>query len=539
MRQNYRERCLTHCYYKLSLSNSYFVRRRLSLLQFAILVGPVKTMFAISSRSHTFRWFMLKALLRATVYFELMSKVHSQIIARYVQEGMSKYLKTNQHEDLLDIVRMIEHFELWDNYFQDICVLLQNDLKQSPEGCWEVAMKVFNELALWGNYLIGEKILLTVRESIDFKNPGTLWYEKGLYFSAIGHQAQLHWLIQCLVYFNSAHLAALGSEYSKPASEILAKKWVDLAHQEYLMVNPIKRREMFGYLDLETFPTGKGYGIIRRNLGKAQLELNLTNNRKFLSLTDNEISEAEAILASFGFRSSEFCQIVGLHVRIGSDLLREGRNSSIAKYESLLKNVSRRGDWVISIGDQSQGVVFREFENKGLNFINFAISNTRERELVHLYVWAKSRFMVGNLSGGTMPAMGFGVPILWVDIYPLRHFRPPNENDIIIPKRLINEIEGKNICFDEIFSEAGHFYDSENILLLHSRGLQLVATDEIDILSGVEEMYFQLGRGESLSPDTEVEKRVNQLYASVNLTYGARWSQAFISRHSDFFTGSN
>jgi putative glycosyltransferase (TIGR04372 family) len=411
-----------------------------------------------------------------------------------------------------------------------------NNTKDSPEISWDVAMKVFNELALWGNYVVGENILLTIRSGIESSHPNKIWSERGLYFSAIGHQSQLHWLIECLSYSKSVHLAELVDGYLTPASKILAGKWVRVAHDSGITVNQIESDKKLSYLDLETFPTGNGFELIRRRIGEAHHQLKLTNRNTFLALTENEVSQAEAILSRFGFQPSDSCRLVGLHVRTGSDFLREGRNSTIGKYKGLVRKITDHGDWVIAIGDQSQGEIFRDFENNGMNFINFAVRDSHERELVHLYVWAKSRFMVGNLSGGTMPATAFNTPILWIDFYPLRHFRPPNEFDLVVPKRIVDTNEKKNITFDQLFSEFGNYYDSENILLLHSRGFQLVETDETDILSGVEEMYCRTAGDESLVSDVYIDNYINELYKSVNLAYGASWSKAFISRHSTFFS---
>jgi hypothetical protein len=131
--------------------------------------------------------------------------------------------------------------------------------------------------------------------------------------------------------------------------------------------------------------------------------------------------------------------------------------------------------------------------------------------------------------------MAFNTPILWVDIYPLRHFRPPNNLDMMIPKRVIQKFDGLIVTFDEIFGESGNFYDSENILLLHSRGLELIDTDVFDILSAVEEMYLKVENGEDSKVNIKIDNYINTLYKSVDLSHGACWSRAFMSRHSNFF----
>lgn len=531
----YRNRCLQHCIYKLSLSNSFFVRKRLSFWQVIFLTGPVKTIFKVTSKNQFMMLYMVRAFLAANVYMELIHKVSPKLAVRLLQIQLTKYSNSKHENDLLDAIRLVEQFRLWNYYFEDIERILLAKLEISPVLSWDIAIKAFNELALWGNYAIGERILLDVRRGIKQEYPENRWDEKGLYFSAIGHQAQLHWLLECLVHFESLHLATIGNQYLKPSSKILAKKWMEVASAANLAINQNSGDNLHSYLDLETFPTRNDFQIIRRNIGKARYELSLANNSTFLNLTESEIREAEAILSRFGFKPSNTCRVVGLHVRTGSDFLRQGRNSKIEKYKSLVRKVSDHGDWVVAIGDQSQGASFRNFENNNLNFINFAVKDSHERELVHLYVWAKSKFMVGNLSGGTMPAMGFNTPILWIDIYPLRHFRPPNKLDMLIPKRVTKEFGRTIVTFDEIFDESGHFYDSENLLLLHSRGLELIETDVFDILSGVEEMYHRIESTEDLKVNIKIDDYINKLYKSVDLGYGAGWSQAFISRHSNFF----
>jgi putative glycosyltransferase (TIGR04372 family) len=131
--------------------------------------------------------------------------------------------------------------------------------------------------------------------------------------------------------------------------------------------------------------------------------------------------------------------------------------------------------------------------DSGINFVDLTTLKLKqyEYESVNLFIWANSKLFLGNLSGGTFPPMLFGVPILWFDIFPYRHFVPPGINDKVLPKKLFSIEEGRMLSLNELFSPKYANLQTESPVSLSRKGFKLIDTTESEILDCLNEIYAE------------------------------------------------
>jgi putative glycosyltransferase (TIGR04372 family) len=431
--------------------------------------------------------------------------------------------------DWLRLIRVLEYFNLWDDHYQTLEKMIKITTAKDSKRGWKIAYTVFQELAIFGNYEIGESLLLTIKNMIFYSNDSKVWSDDGIYFSAVGHQSIFGWLVESHLLQNNLPSARFKTGKYKVGNALLGEKWIDKTKSFGWKFTEFKNQDdLLAFEDLECLPSTTGAKIIRREVGSIHNRLLRQSDDPLLELTDSECSKALSLLHGYGLPKKGNIKIVGLHVRSGIDIFGVGRNSSISKYQSVIEKIAEYGDWTIAIGSEEQG---RKFERMKLpNFINLALKQNQDRDLLHLYIWAKSHFFIGNLSGGTFPPTIFKTPILWIDLYPLRHFRPPSTHDLIIPKIVIqNNSSAHAVSYTKVLSADEHFYNSENPFILRSRSLSLQEADKSDIAMGIEEMYRNCLL-KSSPVITSTQYKLENLYKGLNLPIGASWSPTFLEK---------
>jgi putative glycosyltransferase (TIGR04372 family) len=232
---------------------------------------------------------------------------------------------------------------------------------------------------------------------------------------------------------------------------------------------------------------------------------------------------------------------VGLHLRSGGDITRAGRNASFKNYVSSIEMIQERGGWVIGLGqDYAENYPTLRLKNF-INSAGFGLS-TLDLEVLNIFVWANSKFFIGSLSGGTnVPGM-FGTPILWADIHPLAHFRPPASRDRILPRRVLHLETRKYLSFSEMVSESHQYCQSENPIKLIQNGYSLVHNDPKEICDAALEMINLYSERET---NRQHQQKFNELfvtaektYSRINLSPGAEFCKSFVLTNLDFLDAS-
>jgi putative glycosyltransferase (TIGR04372 family) len=528
---SYHFKFLVRISYCLTLFDLIAYKKRITFSQFMyiFLINISPKIPSILTNQQRVKF--LHAALASTTNLEHIKffKINEDTINDFILSKFTEEPVTILDYEWLRLIRILEFFNLWGEHYHTLESMLKSlTIKDSQQG-WRITYALFQELAVFGNYEIGEMLLLVIKNMIMESSGSRTWSDDGVYFSAVGHQAQFGWLVESHLLLNNLPGANFKTGKYTLGNGLLGEKWINKTKSLGWKFNEFNNQnDLLAQDDLECFPVATGAKLLRREVGTIHSRLLHQSVEPLIRLTDEECSKSISLLEDYGLPKNRNFKIIGLHVRSGIDSFGVGRNSSILKYKSAVEKIAEHGDWTIAIGDEEQG---RKFGKMKLpNFINLAVKQNKDRDLLHLYVWAKSFFFIGNLSGGTFPPTIFRTPILWIDLYPLRHFRPPSINDLIIPKVVLqHNFSIGPVSYQKVLSSTEHFYNSENPFILRSRGLSLQEADSEDIINGIEEMYVKSTLALTLKASLSHNK-LDKLYNNLNLPIGASWSPTFVKK---------
>lgn len=444
-------------------------------------------------------------------------------IESYIHDALHPKKLPVSNKILFDLILLVEYTENWQKFESEILKILKVEAASSNHKSWELAYEIFSTVARFGNHQIGENILTKHK---DYLNIGYL--DASLYFSAIGHLAQFSWLI---------HLYELTGEPKKVKilvnqnliknSYFANKLLVRIKNFDWEIYKNFGEQSFFDkYHDLECVNTKEGNKIIRRYISSKFSMVKSEEIKPVLGFDRNENDLVFSVLKKWKIDFDPSEKFVGLHLRSGGEPATGGRNSSIMKYIEVAEYLNKIGNKVFIIGDETQMKYYKNINHS--YWINTIKEQSYEREIVHNYIWSNASFFVGNLSGGTFPALSYGTPIIWTDFFPIRHYRPPSKNNIVVPKLLI-DLKGNYINYFDVFFNK-NIFNSENLDLLLSNNLMLVENSTIDIISAINDLNMI----KNSLPDYiegEDSKIISSYYQSIGLPYGANWAPSFIRKY--------
>ena len=183
-----------------------------------------------------------------------------------------------------------------------------------------------------------------------------------------------------------------------------------------------------------------------------------------------------------------------MHLRRTKD--KQGhRNSSIRNASVICESIHAQGGKVILVGTTP----VKNFESKILERIGNVFNtfyldlNRFERECMQLYVWSKSRFFVGSISGGTFPPGLFNVPTIWLDVHPTAHIRFPIPRDLVLPCKIFSSNDGRELTFDEANSPLHCHSQSAKPEVTKKYGYKISPADVTSVNKALEIMFHRTG----------------------------------------------
>ncbi len=214
---------------------------------------------------------------------------------------------------------------------------------------------------------------------------------------------------------------------------------------------------------------------------------------------------------------------VGLHLRSGTDATRTLLNSRLETLSRAVAVIAEWGGRTFLVGDFAGKIP------PDLNRSTVDIRDLRAegRDAVHCNVWSEALFFVGNLSGGTFPPGVFGTPTLWLDTYPLAHFRPPRTSDLVVPKMVALRSTGRFLRLEELLGLAHSRSQVESPLLAEEYGYQIRDSTPNEINGAVLDMMTMTHAGPL--PPHRHDELINAAYSQVGLRQGARFAPSFLN----------
>jgi len=281
--------------------------------------------------------------------------------------------------------------------------------------------------------------------------------------------------------------------------------------------------------DMEMLLNNKGDYVTARKL-YGEIEYKWKNNfgKPLISFAKSDFNyiRVEKLLKEKGIDISK--PIVGFHFRINNDFLKSGRGSDFRKIESIIYYLTSHDLNVIRIGTERIFINDKFKRNNYFDLFEWNLSK-EEFELVCLYVWSKSLFFIGNLSGGTMPPNTFGTPTFWFDVFPLAHVRLPGLKDYFIPKTIYSYELERNLTFSEMFTYPES--QSENPFSLIENGYRLIDSSGLDIINGIKNMLdIYLYHKKNAEHNYKVDQ-YESVYMENGFTYGAKIDLEYLSKY--------
>lgn len=223
---------------------------------------------------------------------------------------------------------------------------------------------------------------------------------------------------------------------------------------------------------------------------------------------------------------------VALHVReaaskpMHSDM-HNVLNARIADYLPAIQEVTRRGGWVIRMGDPTMTPL-----PPMPNVLDYCHNDIRS-DWMDIYLFASGRFFIGTSSGPAYVPPIYGVPCVLTNWWPPAQ-RPWHPQDIFIPKLYRRLRDNSHLTLSETLCEPFGYCNSLDYL---KRRENVVVEDNTpgDIHAAVCEMFDRLDGTIAYGPeDLKLRERAERIYET-NSGHGmASISRGFLKGHLEF-----
>jgi putative glycosyltransferase (TIGR04372 family) len=236
------------------------------------------------------------------------------------------------------------------------------------------------------------------------------------------------------------------------------------------------------------------------------------------------------VLRSIGL--PEGAWFVALHVREpGSKAhhadLHQVLNANVESYLPAIGEVTRRGGWVVRMGDPSM-VPLPPLPN----VIDYCHSNVRA-DWMDVFVAARCRFMLGTSSGPAYLPPLYGVPSVLTNWWPPAQ-RPWHPMDIFMPKMIRGMRDGRLLTLSETLAEPFSFCHSLSYLEKVKKVRVEDNTPEL-IRAAVVEMFERL---EDKTPDDvgiySMRRRADDIYDSHGAYGMGQLAAGLLQNYSSF-----
>lgn len=450
----------------------------------------------------------MKAYLKIKIFFQnFFILIVAFLFTRKIQRPDSEFTNTLKRSDL---------------FFQS-----QNRSVFDLSREWSTCFRIFND----GDYVKARNIRRGILEHIYSKNeldedffPPML---SNQFFGPIGHHA----LTGIHIAAQDLHLIPTGRRIGILSPELKTNKFVSLLGSRISYVN---YKGGFDWTELPSnWHLAERMQMIRGHNSFIEcFELvdevfrtkKFTINTPALTLDDNYIQKSRDYLQTFGLSSSDW--FVGMHVRDGGPNPAL-RNQKIENYIPAIKEITKRGGWVIRIGGKDLPL-FPKMEK----VIDLVAEENAALDL-HLFVLSQCRFFIATHSGPSWFPPLFGVPTLFTNHIAIgRCSLTFSEHSITIPKTALKRDGTKSSLIELLKSPLG--FGELSLREYEKEGLRVLENSSIEILNGVFEMFDRV-EGRLLSREQELNNRVSDIRKEFDWTSKGRLANSFLVENENWF----
>jgi putative glycosyltransferase (TIGR04372 family) len=298
---------------------------------------------------------------------------------------------------------------------------------------------------------------------------------------------------------------------------------------EVARLSPLKLRIAF---DLNYLRLPNGTAVSKnRAIFPIQEEWQRQGRGPLLSLTEAHADRGRAVLRQMGI--PEGAWFVCVHVREtgylkGTDVTEATRNADIRSYFPAMGEITRRGGWVVRLGDSSMLPM-----PPMPQVVDYARSSFKSEEM-DVFLAASARFCVGTSSGMLNVASVFGVPIATANFFPFGE-SAHTARDVLVPKLCRELSTGRVLSFEECLAmPLALTYDAVHF---QSLGLETIDNDAEDVRDLTLEM---LARADGEWPYTDDDEALQKRWKDLCRPHstgdvGCRVGRGFLRRHRNLF----
>lgn len=374
-----------------------------------------------------------------------------------------------------------------ENFFQIFSDQICRDALLKASDIYRIGQSAANYLHSIGAFSIAEEVEVFVKTTCDRRCERAAGIRnESSYLTAVGHMSLMGILIMAkrVGFIKECEISILFDELNYSNSQF-AKILINKAKEVGIQLLPATHVAQ-SESDLELYPVNfDQYELARYCYSSIFREYESKYAQSFLNFEDIDqeiVILAEEILDRYGIKDRG--KLVGMHVRQDQPLNRSNRNSDFRKFLDSLAWLESVGYTVVRLGHlNNKGPIklgLRSIDTSQLDI------SQHERDAINLYLWSKAQFFIGNLSGGTFPPSLFGVPTLYVDVFPFTHLTLPGVKDSVVPKMLFDLKAQKILDWEESFSKSKTHLQIENSLQLAIDGFQLISYSREEMLTCVQ-----------------------------------------------------
>lgn len=236
------------------------------------------------------------------------------------------------------------------------------------------------------------------------------------------------------------------------------------------------------------------------------------------------IQKSRTHLQSLGLSSSDW--FVGLHIRDGSPTPAL-RNQKIANYIPAIKEITRRGGWVIRIGQKGMPL-FPKMDK----VIDLVAEENAASDL-HLFVLSECRFFIGTHSGPQWFPPLFGVPTIFTNHIAIgRCALTFSEHSFTIPKTALKRDGTRASLMELLESPLG--YGELSLKEFEKIGFTILENSSTEILNSVLEMFERL-EGRLFSRENDLNNRVSDIRKEFDWTSKGKLANSFLLENEAWF----
>ncbi len=250
------------------------------------------------------------------------------------------------------------------------------------------------------------------------------------------------------------------------------------------------------------------------------------------SLTEQEKVRGNALLRAMGI--PEGAWFVTLHVRSQTQVINtekrstynSHRDASINSYLPAIEEITKRGGWVVRVGDSTMERLPHDLKN----VIDYPHTPFKS-EFMDIFTIASSRFFIGSASGMYAVAIAYGVPTLSSNGSPMNSF-PVSTYDLYLPKLLRSKASNELLTFGSSLVPPFNYCHHTNAY--HTMGVELVDNTEDEIRDATIEMLEQiLGLQFTVPRDEELQNKFRRIANSAEPSgIQCRVANSFLIKHS-------